>query len=112
MERRGGEVPTHWPNSRWVAPLTATSRRTSSATCSRSRSLWCSRQTSVNRSTTAATSGRAACWRCDGIISALNPFDGPVHCTYAYTGGPVPEIVPAASVTLYADGKLVDSGTF
>jgi hypothetical protein len=35
-----------------------------------------------------------------------------VHCTYVYTGGPVPEIVPAASVSLYADGKRVDSGTF
>ena len=64
-------------------------------------------------------------WRCDGIISALNPFDGPVDCTYAYSGGTVPEIVlnvipvvpdprtgPAATVRLYADGKLVDSGTF
>ena len=64
-------------------------------------------------------------WRCDDTISALNPFDGPVSCVYAYSGGPVPEIIlnvvpvvadprtgPAASVRLYADGKLVDSGRF
>jgi hypothetical protein len=64
-------------------------------------------------------------WRCDGIISDLNPVDGPVSCTYNYSGGEVPEVVlnvvalvadpssgPAASVSLYADGKLVDSGSF
>ena len=64
-------------------------------------------------------------WRCDGVISALNPLDGPVDCTYAYSGGAVPEIVlnvlalvpdprsgPSASVRLYSDGKLVDAGTF
>ena len=64
-------------------------------------------------------------WRCDGIISDLNPLDGPVRCTYRYSGGDVPEVAlsvvalaadarsgPAASVRLYADGKLVDSGSF
>ena len=29
-------------------------------------------------------------WRCGGIISALNPLDGPVRCTYAYSGRAVP----------------------
>ena len=64
-------------------------------------------------------------WRCDGIISALNPFDGPVRCSYAYAGGAVPDVVlnvialvpdprsgPDASVKLYADGKLVDEKSF
>lgn len=64
-------------------------------------------------------------WRCDGVISALNPFDGPVACTYRYAGGAVPPVVltivalvpdprsgPAGKVRLYADGKLVDSGSF
>jgi hypothetical protein len=64
-------------------------------------------------------------WQCDGVISAVNPFDGPMDCTYDYTGGAVPEVVlnvvavapdprsgPSATVRLYVDGKLVDSGSF
>jgi hypothetical protein len=64
-------------------------------------------------------------WQCDGTISAVNPLDGPLDCTYAYSGGAVPEVTinvasvvttrpagPPATVTLYIDGKQVDAGSF
>ncbi len=65
-------------------------------------------------------------WDCVGRVSAVNPLDGPVTCTYSSAGGALPEVVvkalsplddlsssaPAASVKVYADGTLVDSGTF